>query len=475
MRKLISTIVVLTTIMSWAQSFSFTKELIFPAETDSAEKIRMAAHVVPLPRQLAWQKLEMTAFIHFGVNTFTDREWGNGRESPTVFNPDSLDADQWISTLKNAGFKMAILTAKHHDGFCLWPTATTPHSVAASPWQDGKGDVMREFSEACRRHDMKIGFYLSPWDRNAPCYGDSAAYNDMYVAQLTELLTNYGKIDEIWFDSACGEGPNGRKQVYDLKRYKDTANRLQPDAVLAIMGDDVRWVGNEKGYGRQTEWSVTPLTPGVYPDAAESNSALGLVPKSPDLGSRDLVAKAQRLFWWPSEVDVSIRPGWFWHENESPKTLPELTDIYLNSVGRNSVLLLNVPPNTHGKIASADSTRLMELREWIDTNFAENIYNRPDTTVNCVVLQEDITKGQRVERFAVKTLAGDTPQTIAEGTTIGYKRIVMFEPVPADSIRIEILESRDTPCLLPVQAFNISVPQTEATPGQERMPDALEP
>ena len=178
-------------------------------------------------------------------------------EDPALFNPSELDAEQWVKTLKDAGFKLVILTAKHHDGFCLWPTQTTDHSVASSPWKDGKGDVVRELRDACDKYGMKLGIYLSPWDRNSPKYGDSEAYNDQFVAQLTELLTNYGKIDEVWFDGACGEGPNGKKQVYDWPRFRKVMEELQPEAVLAITGDDVRWVGNEGGVGRETEWSVT--------------------------------------------------------------------------------------------------------------------------------------------------------------------------------------------------------------------------
>lgn len=185
-------------------------------------------------------------FLHFGINTFTGHEWGSGKEDPKLFNPEKLDCDQWVSNLKAAGFKMAILTAKHHDGFCLWPTKTTKHSVASSPWKEGKGDVVYELREACKKYGLKFGVYLSPWDRNAECYGDSPAYNKFFIEQLTELLTNYGEVHEVWFDGACGEGPNGKKQEYDWEAIEKTIRRLQPKAVTAIMGDDVRWVGNEK-------------------------------------------------------------------------------------------------------------------------------------------------------------------------------------------------------------------------------------
>ncbi|MDE6369824.1 MAG: alpha-L-fucosidase, partial [Muribaculaceae bacterium] len=293
---------------------TFEKTVVFHEGATLDEKVEMASRVVPTQKQLDWQNLELTAFLHFGVNTFTDREWGDGKESPEIFNPVDLDADQWVKALKDAGFKLVILTAKHHDGFCLWPTATTDHSVASSSWRDGKGDVVADLRAACDKYGMKLGLYLSPWDRNAECYGDSPRYNDMFVAQLTELLTNYGRIDEVWFDGACGEGPNGKKQEYDWTRFRSVIEQLQPDAVMAIMGDDVRWVGNERGLGRETEWSLTALVPGILAESDSINKALGLVAKSPDLGGRDIIEKADRLYWWPSEVDVAIRPGWFYHD-----------------------------------------------------------------------------------------------------------------------------------------------------------------
>ncbi|MDE5806459.1 MAG: alpha-L-fucosidase, partial [Paramuribaculum sp.] len=346
----------------------FVKGVVFPEGADSITKIELAGRVVPTPQQLAWQQRPLTAFLHFGMNTFTNREWGDGKESPELFNPKLLDTDQWVRTLKDAGFEMVILTAKHHDGFCLWPTATTSHSVASSPWRDGKGDVVADLRRSCDKYGMKLGLYLSPWDRNAQCYG-SEAYNDLFVAQLTELLTNYGKVDEVWFDGACGEGPNGKKQVYDWLRFRDTMRDLQPDAVLAITGDDVRWVGNEGGRGRETEWSVTPLVPKVYAFADSVNKALDMNEMSPSLGGRDVVSRASQVFWWPAEVDVSIRPGWFYHETEQPHPMSRMARIYLESVGRNATLLLNIPPDTDGLISPADCQRLAEFHNWIQTNF----------------------------------------------------------------------------------------------------------
>ena len=299
----------------------YIKNVTFPAEATIEQKIDMASRLVPTQQQMEWQQMEFTCFLHFGINTFTGREWGNGKESPALFNPEQLDCDQWVKALKDAGFKMAIITAKHHDGFCLWPTKTTSHSVAASPWKDGKGDVVRELREACDRHGLKFGVYLSPWDRNAECYGEGEAYNKFFIEQLTELLTNYGQVHEVWFDGANGEGPNGKKQEYDWDAILKTIRTLQPEAVTAIMGDDVRWVGNEGGLGRDTEWSATVITPGCYPDKAERNAAIGVEEMSKDLGSRELIAKASKMYWYPSEVDVSIRPGWFYHKHQDKKEI----------------------------------------------------------------------------------------------------------------------------------------------------------
>lgn len=436
----------------------YEKEVVFPQSADSITKIEIASRLVPCDRQMRWQERELTAFLHFGMNTFTNREWGDGKESPELFNPDALDTDQWVKTLKDAGFKMVILTAKHHDGFCLWPTATTDHSVANSPWRGGKGDVMAELRRSCDKYGMKLGVYLSPWDRNAPCYGDSPRYNDMFVAQLTELLTNYGKIDEVWFDGACGEGPNGKKQEYDWLRFRDTMKRLQPDAVLAITGDDVRWVGNEGGVGRETEWSVTPLVPSIFSYADSVNQSLGIDAISPEIGSRRQVVSADKLYWWPSEVDVSIRPGWFWHENEVPHSLARLADIYLKSVGRNSVLLLNIPPDNHGLIDQKDVRRLMEFRRWIDANFTNNLLNKPGSEVNCVVLEEDISKGQRVEEFDVIALVDGRRIKAVSGTTIGKKRILTFPPVRADRLELKVTASRAEPHASLSGAYFITMP-----------------
>lgn len=436
----------------------YEKHLEFPPQATVEEKIDMASRLVPTPQQLEWQQMELTAFLHFGINTFTGREWGDGKENPALFNPTDFDAEQWVRSLKEAGFKMAILTAKHHDGFCLWPTKTTGHSVAASPWKDGKGDVVRELRDACDKYGIKFGVYLSPWDRNASCYGDSPKYNEFFIEQLTELLTNYGEVHEVWFDGANGEGPNGKKQEYDWTAILSTIRRLQPRAVTAIMGDDVRWVGNERGLGRETEWSATVLTPGTYARCEEQNKALGVKATSKDLGGRDMLVNAKELFWYPSEVDVSIRPGWFYHQQEDNqvKSLKHLTDIYFKSVGYNSVLLLNIPPDQRGRISDADVNRLKEFADYRKEIFADNrvkgglkawtarpgdtrVYQlKPKSEINVVMLREDISKGQRMEAFTVEALTADGWKEIAKGTTVGYKRLIRIPAVEARQLRVKV-------------------------------------
>lgn len=457
----------------------FPKSVVFPPSATLEQKIEMASRVVPSVQQRSWQELEMTAFLHFTVNTFTDLEWGHGTESPQIFNPAELDADQWVRTLKEAGFKMAILTAKHHDGFCLWPTKTTSHSVASSPWRSGKGDVVKMLRDACTKYGMKFGIYLSPWDRNAKSYGDSPAYDKMFMEQLTELLTNYGRVDEVWFDGANGEGPNGKKQVYNWDAYYDLIKKLQPNAVVAVSGEDVRWVGNEHGEGRITEWSVTPYAPGARPEMVEINRRLGIDAMSKDLGSKELLERADRVFWYPSEVDVSIRPGWFYHKSEDSrvKTLSQLANIYFTSVGRNSVLLLNIPPDTRGLINEADAARLKEFGAFLRQTFsvdlmaqaksaegkyaidksketdwspgklpavAEFTFTKP-VTANVFQIQENIGKGQRVEQFKAEVFDGKQWILVGDETTIGYKRLLQFPTMKVSKLRVTINKARALP------------------------------
>lgn len=463
MKKILPLLLILI-ITGCAQSTRYIQSVRFPDGATPEEKVEMAARVVPSRKQMQWQSLELTAFLHFGMNTFTGNEWGDGKDSPALFNPSEQDCRQWVRTLKDAGFKMAIITAKHHDGFCLWQTATTEYSVKNSPWENGNGDVLREFSDACREYGIGFGFYLSPWDRNAECYGDSPAYNVFFIRQLTELLTNYGEVGEVWFDGACGEGPNGKKQEYDWSAILEVVNRLQPDAVTAIMGDDVRWVGNEGGVGRETEWSTTAFTPLSYARSTEQNGSLGLVEMSKDLGSRDLIGKAQEVFWYPSEVDVSIRPGWFYHpyQDREVKSLEHLVDIYYKSVGRNSVLLLNIPPDTRGLIHEIDTQRLLELRKYLDETFSTDIACGPKKVwkasegssmildvapgfpVNTFMIREDISKGQRVEGFTLEAWKDGQWEKIAEGTTVGYKRLLRFPDIQTSKVRVTITASRLT-------------------------------
>lgn len=463
-------VVLITVACSSDREEYYPKGVVFPDGADIDKKVEMASRVVPTEQQLQWQDRELIAFLNFGINTFTDKETGDGSDDPTLFNPENLDTRQWVRTLKEVGFKMVILTAKYNDGFCLWPTATTDYSVASSPWKSGQGDIVAELRKACDEYGLGIGLYLSPYDRNASMYGDSQKYNDFYISQLRELLTNYGKIDEVWFDGSIGEGPNGKKQEYDWERIRAVVKELQPEAVTAIMGDDVRWVGNRGGVGRTTEWSVTALSPSILFGGTARNDSLEINDMSVDLGSRDLLARTDRVYWWPSEVDASIRPGWFFHESESPKSLRDLVNIYLTSVGRNSVLSLNIPPDRRGRIAYADSVRLIEMRRWIDSAFAESLVDEMGlplgndcVTVNCVVVEEDITKGQRVEEFKVMATDKDGyNKELTSGTTIGRKRILTFAPSEICRIWIEIDKHRgDRTHIRPIKAYLIDLPHKE--------------
>jgi alpha-L-fucosidase len=423
----------------------------------------------PTPQQLAWQEAELTMFLHFGVNTFTDREWGEGTEDPKIFNPLNLDAKQWVQVAKDAGFKYMIITAKHHDGFCLFPSEYTKHSVKNSLWKDGKGDVVKELADACHKAGMKMGVYLSPWDRHEQSYGDSPVYNQYFKNQLAELLTNYGEIAEVWFDGACGEGPNGKRQEYDWAGFYDVVRKHQPNALIAICGPDVRWVGNEDGYARETEWSIQDPNPTMHP---------GVTGK----------------IWYPAECDVSIRPGWFWHasQDNQVKSLEHLVDIYYKSVGRNSVLLLNVPPNNKGLIADPDVQRLKEFRNVLDEtyaiDFAEGKPASADSaefpatnavdgkgntywmlkdgktigmlevdlgrsvTFNVSMVKEYIPLGQRVEAYSIEAWDGVEWKVITTGTTIGHKKLDRFPDITASKVRLNIQQSQYTP---QIRAFGL--------------------
>ncbi len=454
----------------------------------SFESDKELIRTVPTKRQLMHQQMEFYGFVHFTVNTFTDKEWGDGTESPSVFNPSELSCDQWVAACKSAGMTGLILTAKHHDGFCLWPSEYTEHSVKNSPYKNGKGDVVKECAEACKRGGIKFGVYLSPWDRNCPLYGQGKAYDDYYCNQLTELLTNYGELFSVWFDGACGEGPNGKKQVYDWERYYETVRRLQPDACISVSGPDVRWCGNEAGNTRECEWSTVVKTfkDGTSPSDTDA-----------DLGSRELCKNAAQTVWRAAEVDTSIRPGWFYHKNEDRRvrSLKTLTDIYFRSVGGNCTLLLNIPPDTRGLFADGDVRRLEQLGNTVRTGFEncisedavftadscdgqntiENVktdsydtyfsteegINTASITitfpeprkVNYIVIKENITKSQRIESFTVEYKNQKGMKTAYSGTTVGYKKIVCLRHVKTTAIRINITDSRVNPVISHIAVY----------------------
>lgn len=437
--------------------------------------------VLPSPAQVEWQKMETNMFCHFGPNTFTSAEWGTGQESADLFNPSGMDCRQWASIAKAAGMKGIIITAKHHDGFCLWPNPVSRHTVAQSSWKDGKGDVLKELSEACREYGLKFGVYISPWDRNDPAYG-SDEYNEVFRQTLESALGNYGPVFEQWFDGACGEGPNGKRQVYDWNLYHETVYKHQPDAVIfSDIGPGCRWIGNEAGYAGKTCWSTLD-TAGFAP---------GKSPAQDTLNCGNVHGEA----WVPGEADVSIRPGWFYKdsENDKVKSVSDLLGIYYASVGRNSLLLLNVPPDKRGLIHSIDSLRLMEFRSALDKIFASDMadgavaeassvrgggkrfsasnildgdydsYWCTDDgvteasvvvnldgvkTFNRILLQEYIPLGQRIAAFSidVKDPEGNWVRA-AEGTTVGYKRILLTDRLTTDAVRINIEKSYACPLI----------------------------
>lgn len=327
-----------------------------------------AVNVRPAPRQVVWQETEFYGFIHFGMNTFTNREWGTGHEPEELFNPTAFDARQWARVANEAGMRGLILTCKHHDGFCLWPSRFSEHTVARSPWRNGHGDVVAEVARACAQYGLKFGVYLSPWDRTDATYGQGDAYNDFYINQLTELLTQYGPIFEVWLDGANGEGPNGKKQHYDWERLYATVRRLQPDACIAVSGPDVRWVGNEAGHVRPNEWSVVPASLRDQEAIAaksqqedDEDFARVFSATDDDLGSRRALAQYEGpLIWYPAEVNTSIRPGWFYHpaEDDQVKSAATLFKLYQAAVGGNGTFLLNVPPDPSGRIAAPDRQAL---------------------------------------------------------------------------------------------------------------------
>ena len=423
---------------------------------------------VPTPSQLAWQQDELALFLHFGVNTFTDREWGDGKEDPAIFAPTALDARQWARAARTAGFRMMILTAKHHDGFCLWPSRVTRHTVAASQFRGGNGDVVRELVYACRAEQLKVGLYCSPWDRNSPVYGDSPRYNDFFCDQLTELLTRYGRIDEVWFDGANGEGPNGRKQVYDWPRFWTLVRRLQPDAVMfSDAGPDVRWIGNERGSAGETNWSMMKPDAVPYPGADGPGIIAALQNGDPD-----------GTVWRPGETDVSIRPGWFYHpaEDDKVKTVDQLVDLYFTAVGRNSKLLLNVPPTRAGLLHETDVSRLagmarsraVLLRDDLTSGHQPRWRRTGDRSAVCEIdlgrertvtitdLREHIAEGQVVSQYTVEGAVDPARrqwQPLVRGTTIGYRKLDRFAPVRLRGLRVTVQAIAPIPSPIQIKAY----------------------
>lgn len=456
------------------------------------QSYELAAEIVPSKRQLEWQKLEMYAFCHFGTNTFTNKEWGDGKTSPALFNPVKLDARQWAREIKNAGLKAIILTCKHHDGFCLWQTKYTDYSVKNSPYKNGKGDIVKEVSDACREYGLKFGVYLSPWDRHEKSYGSGREYDEYFKNQLCELAENYGEIFCFWFDGACGEGPNGKKQVYNWNEYFALVRELQPNAVLSICGTDVRWVGNEAGKSRKSEWSVVPAFTGDQKYTAEHSQqaddksfARKVKGTAEDLGSRVAIEGIKDFIWYPAETDVSIRPGWFYHKSQDfqVKSVKKLMEIYWGSVGGNSSLLLNIPPDRNGLLSKYDVRVLRKFGAELQKEFSENLAlngsisvsssvddihsgeyilnddgywqcgtddKEPEividfgkrVTADKVVLRENIATGQQIESFDIYVDKGNGFEKIVNSTVIGAKRICRFKKCSFSKLKISITSYR---------------------------------
>jgi alpha-L-fucosidase len=451
---------------------------------------------VPTVAQLEWHEMETNAFIHFTINTFTDKEWGYGDESPSLFNPSAINVDQWITTLKETGFKTVILTCKHHDGFCLWPSEYTEHSVKNSPYKEGKGNIVKEVAEACKAHDLKFGVYVSPWDRNQSNYG-TPEYVTYYRDQLKELFTSYNPVFEMWFDGANGGdgyygGANEKRQIdgrtyYDWPTTLNMVREMEPNVIFfSDAGPGVRWVGNERGIAGETNWNT------ITPDTLFAGKA----------GIENLLntGSEKGTHWIPAEVDVSIRPGWFYHAKEDTlvKTPEKLFEIYLSSVGRGSTLLLNVPPDKRGLFHENDVQSLKAWKAMIDQEFKTNLaagvkaeassfrgnsgtysgdmttdgnketywstdddvvtgnieINLGETkTVNYIVVQEHIKLGQRVKQFTVEVWKDNNWKKVADATTIGYKRILKLDPVETAKVRINITDSKACPLISNVAVY----------------------
>lgn len=400
----------------------------------------------PTPQQLIWQDMELGMFCHFGMNTFCDQEWGDGTDSPALFNPGQLDATQWVRTAKRAGFKYFILTAKHHDGFCLWPTKTTDYSVRSSPWKNGQGDVVRECADACLAEGMPFGLYLSPWDRHEPCYADKDAYDDFYAEQLTELLSQYGSLVEVWFD---GAGSHGRE--YDWPRIIGLVKRYQPDAMIFNMGSPtIRWVGNEDGTAPYPCWNTATTAK----ESMFTNDMLTWMEGTPP--------------WVPAECDVPIRQHhWFWHPDDehSLHTLDHLIDLYYRSVGYGATLLLNIAPDNRGLLPEADVQRTIEFGDEIRRRFSNPLASTAgegaevhlvlgaEMNVNHVILMENIAHGERVREYVLEAKQKGNWVELVKGSAIGHKKIDCFPMIRTSELRVRFITSADIPLVRSFSAF----------------------
>lgn len=468
---------------------------------DGAEMHRLVS-IRPTKRQIIYSDMLYYNFIHFGINTFTNREWGTGKESPSIFAPTALDTDQWVEVLVKSGSRGVILTAKHHDGFCLWQTETTEHSIKNSPYKNGKGDIVEELAQSCKKYNIKLGLYLSPWDRNCSIYGNNS-YNDFFVKQLTELCTKYGEIFSFWFDGACGDKNTLDKDFkYDFNRYYAVIRKYQPNAVIAICGPDVRWIGNEAGVARDSEWCVVPeflCDTQSIEERSQHDENIAVKSKEivndcmrEDLGSRDFLKNYNRLVWYPAEVDVSIRKGWFYHKNQSPKSVKKLKNIYYVSVGGNASLLLNVPPNKDGLIDKKDCEVLVKFGEELSREFSTEItykayavgkdkrtllseiissfdakslpLNNDEyyvdfvfdrvTKVNSIQLKEDLREGQRIELFDVYAKkTGGKWLLVDKSTSVGMNRVLLLKKCKTDTIRIVFKQCRLSPVLRTIKFY----------------------
>ena len=441
--------------------------LAFLSTSLFAQKVS-PVYPIPSAKQLAWSDLEYYGFIHFNMNTFTNVEWGEGKESPSSFNPSALDCNQWARIAKKAGMKGLILTAKHHDGFALYPSKYTTHSVAKSPWKNGKGDVVKDLSAACQKYGLKLGIYLSPWDRFHPAYGTDD-YNQVYAKMQEELLTNYGSIFEFWYDGANGEGPNGKKQVYDWNLFNSMVNKYQPNAVqFSDAGPDIRWVGNERGYAYDTMWSPI-LRDKIYPGCPDFDNYRN--------------GQENGTHWVAPEVDVSIRPGWYYHpdQDDKVKTPDSLLKIYAASVGRNANLLLNIPVDTRGLIHENDSASLLgfaairakSLVNLLQPNSKDPLFDGKNSTfwmetpkknvirvelksalsINTIMLQEPIALGQRVSSFEVELKDEAGRMEVIKSGTIGHKRMITFKERKLKSFQIRFTSSRGTVLISNLEAY----------------------